>query len=150
MKAILLPLFLLASIFTLASAEPETKKVEKAKDGATKTENEATHLDAKASAKLLANDKKEEKPAIIILDLRTPGEYKEGHLDGAKNINFLADDFEDNLGKLDKSKPYLVHCRSGGRSGTSLTTFKKLGFTKVYHLDGGTIAWEKAGQKLVK
>ncbi|MFP6881875.1 MAG: rhodanese-like domain-containing protein [Roseibacillus sp.] len=48
------------------------------------------------------------------------------------------------MGKLDRNKAYLVHCRSGGRSTNSLGVWKKLGFKRVYHLDGGFLAWQKA------
>jgi phage shock protein E len=64
---------------------------------------------------------------------------------GAKNIDFLAPDFEQRIDTLDKSKSYLVHCASGGRSTHSLALFKKHSFQSVYHLDGGIKAWQKAG-----
>lgn len=97
-----------------------------------------THLDAVAAGKSLSGD-------VIVLDIRTPTEFAEGHIEGALNIDFNADDFADNIGKLDKSKEYLVHCRSGGRSGRSLPTFESLGFEKILHLDGGMLAWVEAG-----
>ena len=85
-----------------------------------------------------------------LLDVRTPEEFAAGKIEGATNIDFRADDFATKLGKLDKTKTYLVHCRSGGRSTESLKAFKELGFTSVIHLDGGMIAWEKAGGAVVK
>jgi len=101
-----------------------------------------THLDAPAAAKLLAE--KEEKKRPVIIDIRTLREYEEGHLKGAKQIDFLGSEFEVQISKLDLKQPYLVHCRSGGRSSESLKLWKKLGFKKVYHLDGGILAWTKA------
>jgi rhodanese-related sulfurtransferase len=87
---------------------------------------------------------------VTVLDVRTPDEYKEAHIAGAKNIDFTENDFESKVGGLDKSKPYLVHCASGGRSTNSLATFKKLGFQSIYHLDGGFKAWQAAGKPVEK
>jgi len=78
-----------------------------------------------------------EDPKIIIVDIRTPEEFAQGHLAHAKNINFMGGSFEDELAKLDKSKTYMMHCRSGGRSTRSLPIWKKLGFQKVIHLNKG-------------
>lgn len=81
---------------------------------------------------------------IVVLDVRTPAEFQAGHLKNAVNINYNAPDFEQQLAKLDKTKPYLVHCAVGGRSTKSLPVFKKLGFREVRHLDGGIQAWQRA------
>ena len=59
---------------------------------------------------------------IVVLDIRTPAEYAEGHLAGAKNIDFKAEDFEAKIGELDSGKAYVVHCKSGGRSSLSSRT----------------------------
>jgi rhodanese-related sulfurtransferase len=93
-----------------------------------------------AEAEKCIQDKK-----VVVLDLRTPAEFRSGHLAGAKNIDFTEADFEKNLAKLDKGQAYLIHCASGNRSTRSLATFKKLQFKSVVHLDGGIAAWEKAG-----
>jgi phage shock protein E len=106
---------------------------------------DVTHVDAKQAMELL---KKEEKPKV--LDVRTPEEFAEGHLAGALNIDFLKSDFAEKVAKLDKDQPFLVHCRSGGRSTKSLATFEKLGFKNIIHLDGGMNAWTEAGGEVVK
>lgn len=87
---------------------------------------------------------------VTVIDVRTPEEFKEGHISGAKNINVASDDFEARLSSLEKNQPVLVHCKAGGRSSKSLATFKKLGFTNIYHLSGGILDWEDAGQPLEK
>ncbi len=87
---------------------------------------------------------------VTILDVRTADEFKEGHIKGAKNIDFTENSFESEVSKLDKSKPYLVHCASGKRSTASLEVFEKLGFKHLYHLDGGFSAWAKAGKPVEK
>ena len=96
------------------------------------------------SAKKLVSRFKQEKKTLVILDVRTPEEYKNSHIAGARLMDFLADDFKASLGKLDKTKVYLLHCRSGSRSSSAFALMKRLGFQSVYHLDGGIIAWRKA------
>ncbi len=91
-----------------------------------------------------------EKGPVQILDIRTPGEFAQGHIAGAININFNSPNFEQELSKLDKNKEYLVHCRSGHRSGNALRTFKKLGFKHIDHMNHGIIDWNNAGYPLTR
>ena len=108
-------------------------------------QNGPTHLHPQQAAQWLETDK-----TVVVLDVRTPAEYKQGHLKGAVNVDYNAPDFEQQLARLDKNKPYLVHCAVGGRSTKSLPVLQKLGFTNVRHLDGGLQAWQQAGQPVVK
>ena len=79
-----------------------------------------------------------------VIDIRTPQEIAEGKIfDDALEINFYDTDFREKISKLDKNKPYLIHCRSGGRSGKALQIFDELGFREVYDLAGGKIRWDK-------
>jgi len=87
---------------------------------------------------------------LVVLDVRTPEEFAEGHIDGAINVNFYDDDFREQLDALDKSIPYLLHCRSGGRSSKALKTMRALGFQKVIHLEGGILAWNRSGYALTQ
>lgn len=87
-------------------------------------------------------------PDFIIIDLRTPKEYSEGYIPNAVNIDFYSRKFRLDLDSLDKSKTYLIYCHSGGRSGRTLGLMKRLGFQKVYNLDGGIARWEKEGLPL--
>lgn len=87
---------------------------------------------------------------IVVLDVRTLPEFKSGHIHGATNLDFYGDDFEQKLAKLDRQKPYLVHCAVGGRSSKVRDKMKELNFKTIYHLDGGIKAWEKAGKKTEK
>ncbi|CAN5868889.1 hypothetical protein BH11VER1_BH11VER1_37130 [soil metagenome] len=103
-----------------------------------------THVDANAAEKLVKEGK------VTVVDVRSPDEYKEDHIAGAKNVDFFAEDFAKELDKLDKSKPYLIHCASGKRSTSSLKTFEKLGFKNLFHLDGGFNAWKEAGKPVEK
>ena len=87
---------------------------------------------------------------LTVLDVRTPDEFEEGHIKGAKNINYYAEDFKKQIGKLDKSKAYLIHCRSGGRSGRASKIMIGMGFKLVYDLAPGMMGWEEAGKPVVE
>ena len=87
---------------------------------------------------------------VTVLDLRTPGEFGQGHIANARLVDFTAPDFAQQLAALDRSKPYLVHCASGGRSTKSLPVFEKLGVQSITHLDGGLMAWREAGKPVEK
>ena len=56
-----------------------------------------------------------------LVDVRTPSEYLEGHVPNAQNIDFWDANFDENIEKLDKSKPIIVYCKSGGRSAKCAT-----------------------------
>jgi rhodanese-related sulfurtransferase len=86
---------------------------------------------------------------LVVLDVRTPEEFAEGHLDGAIQIDFYDDDFAEQLLDLDTDVPYLIYCRSGNRSGQTRAMMRGIGFTDVADLDGGVLAWTEAGYPLV-
>jgi len=97
-------------------------------------------LDAAAFKKLI-DDKKG-----IVIDLRTPDEIKsKGKIKGALEIDFLANDAEDKIKKLDKKKTYLVYCAGGGRSGDCKDLMVKEGFSNVVNLSKGFDDWKKKG-----
>ncbi len=85
----------------------------------------------------------------ILLDVRTPGEFKQGHVPGAIEIDFLSDDFVENVSKLDKDTTYLIYCRSGHRSHQAGTKMKELGY-KVVNLEGGFLQWQEEGFEIEK
>lgn len=86
----------------------------------------------------------------VILDVRTPEEYAEGHIDGAMLTNFLGDDFQKQLENLDKNKSYVVYCKSGIRQAKAATYMKESGFKHVYLLEGGIDNWMKEGKPTKK
>ena len=87
-------------------------------------------------------------PNSQILDVRTPEEFKEGHIDNALNIDWLGDHFVQDAEKLDKDKPVFVYCRSGKRSKAASDKLQEMGFKTIYNLDGGYISWStKDSQK---
>lgn len=84
---------------------------------------------------------------IQLVDVRTPKEYEEGHIEGALNIDFLGDEFLQQFSNLDKDKPVYLYCRSGNRSAKASEMLKKEGFEHIIDLEGGYKAW-KAMQKV--
>ncbi|WP_341215673.1 rhodanese-like domain-containing protein [uncultured Wocania sp.] len=82
---------------------------------------------------------------IQLIDVRTPKEFKEGHIENAQNIDFLSSNFAENIKKLDKNKPLIVYCRSGKRSTKSIKELLAAGFTEIYNLEGGIIKWKHKG-----
>lgn len=97
---------------------------------------------------LNANDfqvKISKEAAAQIVDVRTPEEYTEGHLEHAINIDYNGDNFDSEIERLDKSKPTFVYCLSGGRSAKAAEIMRKKGFRNVYEMKGGMLAWRNAG-----
>jgi len=86
---------------------------------------------------------------VITLDVRTPGEFAEGHVKGARLIDFQSGNFENEISILDKNATYAVYCRSGNRSGQAVKVMRDAGFTKVFNMNGGVIDWANAGLPLV-
>lgn len=83
--------------------------------------------------------------AFIILDVRTPAEFAEGHLTNAQNVDFFAESFSGQISALAKGNTYLVYCRSGGRSGQATDMMANLGFASLYDVDGGFLALSQLG-----
>lgn len=107
-------------------------------------QQEKVELDAKTfSDSILAN------PNIIVLDVRTPGEYSKGFVNRAVNIDYNGSDFEQRIAKLDKNSEYYVYCLSGGRSSAAVQEMKKLGLHAT-ELKGGIMAWRKEGLPVVE
>lgn len=86
----------------------------------------------------------------VILDVRTPAEYAEGHLEGAKQLDYLdAEAFDAGVKSLDKANTYYIYCRSGRRSHGACEKMKAQGF-KVFDMEGGYLNWTKQGLPVVK
>lgn len=78
----------------------------------------------------------------VVLDVRSPEELSEGEIPGYVMLNYFQSDFKRNMEALDKSKKYLVFCRSGQRSAEVCLLMAQLGFKNLYNLIGGIIAWK--------
>ena len=86
----------------------------------------------------------------IVLDVRTPAEFKAGHIAGAINIDYNSQEFGQKIAALDKDKAYLVHCAAGVRSARACKKLDELGFKQLYDLHPGFKAWEAAGKPVEK
>jgi len=85
-----------------------------------------------------------------LLDVRTAGEYQQGHLADALQADWTKrEEFTERVKYLDKNKPLLVYCASGGRSGQAAEWLSAQGFSQVINLSGGMIAWKQAGLPVV-
>ncbi|SEJ63407.1 thioredoxin [Dyadobacter koreensis] len=81
-----------------------------------------------------------------LLDVRTPAEYGQGHLEKSKNIDYKNPAFREQIDKLDKNKPVFVYCLSGGRSSAAAKVLHEKGFTNVYEMQGGYMKWTSSGK----
>ncbi len=80
----------------------------------------------------------------VLVDVRTAAEFAEGKIDGASNVDWMADDFESKIQELDKEIPVYIYCTAGGkRSVDAMQKMEDLGFKEVYNLKGGLVAWNE-------
>jgi thioredoxin len=85
-----------------------------------------------------------ELPGAPIIDVRTPGEFSQGHLKNAINYDISNSGFENQIASLDKLKPVLVYCLTGSRSTYAVRYMQSIGFKEVYELNGGMMKWRAA------
>ena len=82
---------------------------------------------------------------IAILDVRTAKEFADGHVAGAVNIDVNQTDFAQKIDALDRSKTYIVYCRSGRRSSKAVGIMATKGFKNLYNVSDGFVGWNKNG-----
>ena len=87
------------------------------------------------------------KKQIKIIDVRTPKEFNQGHIENAININFKSSNFIKSISKLNKDTSFLIYCKSGNRSGKASKIMDSIGFYKIYDLKGGYINWNIEANK---
>ena len=85
----------------------------------------------------------------ILVDVRTQDEYNSGYIENSLNIDYLSNDFSENIEKLDKNIPIILYCRSGRRSSLSANKLSKLGFKEIYNLEGGILKWIETGNSVI-
>jgi rhodanese-related sulfurtransferase len=88
------------------------------------------------------------RPDVLIVDVRTPAEYAEGHIAGS--VNRPLQTIERWYKELPKDKPVYLYCRSGNRSQQAAEFLKKKGFSNIYNEQGGIIAWTQRNYPLVR
>lgn len=89
-------------------------------------------------------------PDFMLIDIRTPGEYGDGHIPTAINMNLHSESFEADINKLDRGKTYMIYCRTGRRVAIAVDIMEKAGFEKVYGIAGDILNWRSEGLPLVK
>lgn len=94
--------------------------------------------------------KNKDNPNFVILDVRTPEEFRGGHINNAVNLNYNSPTFKNDLNGLDKTKVYLIYCRTSGRSRAAFGIMKELEFQEVYHMLGGIVRWMSEGLPTTK
>lgn len=103
----------------------------------------ATNLGTKDFASKIAE------PGVVVLDVRTAGEFAEGHLENAINIDVESGQFDAGIAQLDKTKTYAVYCRSGRRSAVAVEKMSSAGFTSLFNLNAGIADWQSQGFPVV-
>ena len=84
-------------------------------------------------------------PRFVLLDVRTTKEFREERIEGAVMVDYLSPSFRDEVAKLDRSKSYLVYCRTGHRTEGAAKMMRELGFRNVSVLAGGITKWKEGG-----
>lgn len=79
---------------------------------------------------------------VQLVDVRTPKEHDEIRIANSQNIDFMSPTFDEDISKLDKKKPVILYCKSGGRSAKCSKKMKDAGFEKIYDLEGGISKWK--------
>ena len=103
--------------------------------------NEADSISPKQASEMYAERK------AVIVDVRDDSEWNEQHIPGAIHIPLAQLNGRISELKQYKDTPVITQCKAGGRSAKAFEVLKSVGFTKVYNMDGGIMAWDKAGLK---
>lgn len=87
---------------------------------------------------------------LLVIDVRTPAEFRQGHIPNARNMDFFGGKFDMEAAALPKDKTILLYCRSGKRSAGAAETLREAGIRKILHMQQGMEAWEQAGLPVEK
>ena len=104
------------------------------------TAQNGSSIDSKEAYGLIKADSN-----IAVLDVRTAKEFADGHVAGAVNIDVNQTDFAQKIDQLDRSKTYIVYCRSGRRSRKAVGIIAAKGFKNLYNVSDGFVGWSKNG-----
>ena len=90
-------------------------------------------------------------PEALLLDVRTPEEWNDGHLEGASHADYWGDEqaFQAAMDAIPRDRPVLVYCAGGGRSGLTAKELIKAGHHEVYNLENGISGWIAEGHPVV-
>ncbi len=87
---------------------------------------------------------------VVVLDVRTPAEFAQGHIDGALNLDFRSPDFAQRLARLNPAGSYLLHCKTGTRSAQALAVMTQQGFGDIAHMRAGFDGWKASGMAVAR
>ena len=107
---------------------------------------DARLLEPRAALELM--DRNRGDADFLILDVRTPGEFRRGYIEGAVLLDYYEPDFRARFAALDRAATILTYCRSGNRSSHVMALADELGFKRVFDLRGGILAWKREGLPL--
>ena len=126
-----------------SSSEPETAAAQ-GPDVTVAVPASPERVDAAAFSEIVAA------PGVQVIDVRSPEEFAEGHIEGAVNFNVQGPDFLDQISTLDPASTYAVYCRSGNRSQPAVATMADNGITSIYELESGIVGWQDSGLPTVQ
>jgi rhodanese-related sulfurtransferase len=140
-------IFFVLALASLSIGCSQTETAGKTAPATTTETAESTDVKTKAPySNMSASDYKSfmaEHPDVILLDVRTEPEINQGIIPGAEHFDVKLPGFAQEVQELDKDKEYLVYCRSGRRSVAACKIMADQGFTKLYNMEGGYMAWVK-------
>lgn len=90
----------------------------------------------------------EQAPGVFLLDVRTPAEYADLRIPGARLVPI--DQLLGRLGELPKDRPILVYCAVGARSSQVANYLAGRGYPEVYNMSGGVMGWQVRGYPLLR
>lgn len=85
----------------------------------------------------------------VLLDVRTPQEFDDGHLEGALLVDLISGEFFEYAEDVDTNKSYALYCRSGNRSKMAIQLLEQKGCQDIIELDGGLLDWTDQGFLLI-
>lgn len=135
MKKMIHPIAITALLFTACAEaqEPSTNST-----APVQAERVSMDVDAKTFNSMIGKDN------ALLLDVRTPAEFKSGHIAGATNMDWTAADYETQFSTLDPSRTVMVYCAAGGRSDQAKQYLEERGFHVIQLLEGMG-GWREAG-----
>jgi len=123
----------------VSAPEPKTFQAQPLQETTPRSQRTAKNVTPAEAQTLLQSGN-----GIVIIDVRTQEEFAEGHIAGARNVNFNSPTFLQKMQEF-AGKKILVHCASGGRSTRALNALSGISFSEIYHLNKGFNAWQEAG-----
>lgn len=140
MKQLKIYLTVMIAAFFMSSCNSQEQSSGENEDNAPKSQISPLQIVEDINVKDF-REKLEKDPNALVLDVRTPSEFAEGSIEGAINVDFLNENFSTELDQLDKNRTIYLYCKSGGRSGQAKKILEDKGFTAIYNLEGGYMAW---------